>query len=274
MTENAALELRGVTVSVPDGTETLTILDGLDLTVGAGEIVMVTGASGSGKSTLLAVGALLRQPTSGTVYVDGVDTSGRKPAALAKLRNEHLGMVFQSSNLFPSLTALQQIELVAHIGGRLDRAAKERARALLDAVGLADRADRLPAQLSGGERQRVGIARALMNDPEVLLADEPTASLDEDRGREVMSLLVAQAKERGMAALIVTHTPDQLTGFDRHLHLQRGRLGRGARRPPGGRGHRGGEPSLRRARRRQRQPRRHRQRGRARPELAVPVLPR
>ena len=224
MTTHPVLELDRVTVAVPDGSDTLTILDGVDLTVGAGEIVMVTGASGSGKSTLLAVGALLRQPTSGTVHLDGIDTSGTTVKALARLRSQHLGMVFQSSNLFPSLTAVQQIELVAHIAGRLDSAAKVKARELLESVGLAERADRLPSQLSGGERQRVGIARALMNDPAVLLADEPTASLDDARGRDVMALLVDQARQRGMAALIVTHTPDQLTGADRHLHLQAGRI--------------------------------------------------
>jgi putative ABC transport system ATP-binding protein len=218
------LELEQVTVTVPDGTETLTILDGVDLAVAPGEVVMVTGASGSGKSTLLAVGALLRQPTSGIVRVDGVDTSGRTATALARLRNQQLGMVFQSSNLFPSLTAVEQVELVAHIGGRLDGAAKVKARDLLDTVGLGDRMDRLPSQLSGGERQRVGIARALMNDPAVLLADEPTASLDEARGREVMALLVDQARRRGTATLVVTHNTDQLSGADRHLHLRSGRI--------------------------------------------------
>lgn len=224
MTTNPVLELEQVTVTVPDGTETLTILDGVDLAVAPGEVVMVTGASGSGKSTLLAVGALLRQPTSGIVRVDGVDTSGRTATALARLRNQQLGMVFQSSNLFPSLTAVEQVELVAHIGGRLDGAAKVKARDLLDTVGLGDRMDRLPSQLSGGERQRVGIARALMNDPAVLLADEPTASLDEARGREVMALLVDQARRRGTATLVVTHNTDQLSGADRHLHLRSGRI--------------------------------------------------
>ena len=224
MTSHPVLELDQVTVAVPDGSDTLTILDGVDLTVGAGEIVMVTGASGSGKSTLLAVGALLRQPTAGTVHIDGIDTSGMTAKYLARLRRQHLGMVFQSSNLFPSLTAVQQVELVAHIAGRLDGKTKAKARELLDSVGLANRADRLPSQLSGGERQRVGIARALMNDPAILLADEPTASLDDARGRDVMALLVDQAKQRGMAALIVTHTPDQLAGADRHLHLRAGRV--------------------------------------------------
>lgn len=223
-TQNAAIELHDVSVVVPDGTETLTILDGVDLSVAAGEVVMVTGASGSGKSTLLAVAALLRRPNTGSVHVEGVDTAGMKRTALARLRNQRLGMVFQSSNLFPSLTAVQQVELVAHIAGELDREAKQKARSLLETVGLGDRMDRLPSQLSGGERQRVGIARALMNDPAVLLADEPTASLDETRGRDVMTLLVEQARQRGMAALIVTHTPDQLTGASRHVHLHGGRI--------------------------------------------------
>lgn len=221
---DAVLELHHVEVTVPDGTESLTILDGVDLRIAPGEVVMVTGASGSGKSTLLAVGALLRRPTSGRVSIDGVDTADMKRSGLARLRNRRLGMVFQSSNLFPSLTAVQQVELVAHIDGRLDGAARRRARELLDGVGLADRRDRLPSQLSGGERQRVGIARALMNDPAILLADEPTASLDEARGRDVMALLVDQARQRGMAALIVTHTPDQLDGASRHLHLRAGRI--------------------------------------------------
>jgi putative ABC transport system ATP-binding protein len=224
VTTQPALELEHVTVTVPDGSDELTILDCVDLQVGAGEVVMLTGASGSGKSTLLAVSALLRRPTSGIARIDGVDTSGLRSKALAELRNRRLGMVFQSSNLFPSLTAVQQVELVAHVGGRLDAAAKAKARDLLGSVGLADRADRLPSQLSGGERQRIGIARALMADPAVLLADEPTAALDEARGRDVMALLVQQVRERAMAALIVTHAPDQLTDVDRHLHLHGGRV--------------------------------------------------
>lgn len=224
VSRHPSIQLDAVGVTVPDGTETLAILDRVDLSVAPGEVVMVTGASGSGKSTLLAVTALLRQPTTGSVIIDGVDTAGMKANALARLRNQRLGMVFQSSNLFPSLTAAQQVELVAHIAGRLDGAAKQQARELLEAVGLGDRIDRLPSQLSGGERQRVGIARALMNEPAVLLADEPTASLDETRGRDVMALLVDQARQRGMSALIVTHTPDQLTDADRHLVLREGHV--------------------------------------------------
>ena len=220
----AALELNEIRVEVPDGTETLRILDGMDLTVAPGEVVMVTGGSGSGKSTLLSVAALLRRPTEGTVRVNGVDTRSLSDKGLAETRSRHLGIVFQTSNLFPSLTALEQVELAAHIGGKLNAGASERARELLDAVGLGYAMSRHPAQLSGGERQRVGIARALMNGPAAILADEPTASLDEERGRHVMELLVAQAREQGMAALIVTHSPDQISGVDRHLHLTGGRL--------------------------------------------------
>ncbi len=221
---SSAINLDDVSVVVPDGTETLTILDGIHLDVSPGEVVMVTGASGSGKSTLLAVAALLRRPSSGSVSIEGVVTTAMKATAIARLRNERLGMVFQSSNLFPSLTAVQQVELVAHIGGKLDAEARNRARTLIEVVGLGDRKDRRPSQLSGGERQRVGIARALMNNPAVLLADEPTASLDEARSRDIMALLVDQARQRGTAALIVTHTPDLLAGVDRHLHLSAHRL--------------------------------------------------
>lgn len=223
-TADNVLELDQVNVTVPDGTEQLTILDGVDLRVSPGEVVMVTGASGSGKSTLLAVAALLRQPTSGTVRIAGTDTAGLNGTSLARLRNQELGMVFQSSNLFPSLTAVEQVELVAHIAGTLDGAARGRAAELLDAVGLGDKRDRLPAQLSGGERQRIGIARALMNSPKLLLADEPTAALDEVRGQEVMELLVAQARQHGTATVVVTHNPDQLGRPDRHFHLHAGTL--------------------------------------------------
>lgn len=219
-----SLNMHDVTVAVPDGDATLTILDNLSLTVATGEVVAVTGASGSGKSTLLAVAGLLRRPDHGTVEITGVDATNLGRAAATKLRRAEIGLVFQTSNLFPALTALEQLELVAHVGGRLDRAARKRARALLVEVGLARQLDRRPAQLSGGERQRVGIARALMSDPSLLLADEPTAALDDRRGREVMDLLVTQAFDRGIATVIVTHNPAQLPRATRWLHLEEGRL--------------------------------------------------
>ncbi len=225
-----SLVLESIVVRVPDGTETLTILDGASLEVAAGEVVAVSGASGSGKSTLLAVAGLLRPADSGRVVIDGTDTTDLKRSARTRLRGTSVGLVFQSPNLFPSLTALEQIELVAHIEGHLDRDARTRAHALLDVVGLTDRAGSRPAQLSGGERQRVGIARALMNRPAVLLADEPTAALDDDRGRQVMAMLVAGAEADDVATVIVTHNVGQLPHEVPRYHLAGGRIDRA----PGG----------------------------------------
>jgi len=218
-----SLQLENLTVSVPDGRERLTILDEVSLTVHPGEVVALVGPSGSGKSTLLAVAALLLRPDSGSVAVAGIDATGASSNRRTALRREHIGVIYQSANLVPSLTALEQVELVAHIAGSLDRAAKSRAELLLDGVGLGDRLDSRPGELSGGERQRVGIARALMNSPEVILADEPTAALDADRGAKVMDLLVEQAVNAGTATLIVTHVPDQVRA-DRQLTLDHSRI--------------------------------------------------
>lgn len=230
-----SLVLDSITVTVPDGDETLTILDGTSLTVATGEVVAITGASGSGKSTLLAVAGLLRAPDAGRVVIAGVDATGFGHAARTRVRGDAIGLVFQTPNLFPSLTALEQVELVAHINGRLDRDARRRARELLDAVGLDHRCHHRPAHLSGGERQRVGLARALMNRPCLLLADEPTAALDDERGRAVMALLVAQASQRDVATVIVTHNPDQLPTDVARRHLEEGRVGTA---PVGAGGHR------------------------------------
>ena len=205
-----SLELVDITVTVPDGLQTRTLLDGISLTVDAGEVVALTGASGSGKSTLIAVAALLLTPDRGRVRIGGVDP-GAKQASRTRLRHSDIGIVYQSANLLPALTALEQVELVAHIGGNLNRDSRRRAEQLLVEVGLESRKNARPGELSGGERQRVGIARALMNRPTVLLADEPTAALDAERGRAVMGLLRDQAVQHGAAALVVTHLPEQLT---------------------------------------------------------------
>ncbi len=218
------LVLEHVVVEVPDGSETLTILDDVSLRVGPGEVVALSGASGSGKSTLLGVAGLLRRPERGTVQIAGLDTTRLKRGALAKLRRRHIGIVFQSSNLFPSLTALEQLELVAHLNGGVDAPAKDRARELLVGVGLESRLHARPGELSGGERQRVGIARALMNEPSLLLADEPTASLDAERGQVVMDLLTTSAREHDAAALIVTHAPEQVRDATRRLEISHGRV--------------------------------------------------
>lgn len=221
----AGLDLQDIRVTVSDGPEQLTILDGVSLSVAPGEIVSLVGASGSGKSTLLAVAGLLRRPDSGRVLIGGVDPEGLSSRQVTNLRRRSIGLVFQSPNLFPSLSALEQVELVAHMDGHLDSAARRRARELLHSVGLSDRLGNRPAQLSGGERQRVGIARALMGGPTVLLADEPTSALDDARGRDVMDLLVAEAARSGAATLVVTHNPAQLPRVTRTLRLSSGSVG-------------------------------------------------
>jgi putative ABC transport system ATP-binding protein len=219
-----SLRIDDVTVTVPDGDDTLTILDHLDLTVDRGELVTVTGASGSGKSTLLATAGLLRRPTGGDVVVAGQATAALGGRARTSLRRDTIAIVFQATQVFPSLTAVQQLELVAHIRGELGRATRRRARELLDLLGLAGRADTLPGHLSGGERQRVGIARALMGEPSVLLADEPTAALDPQRSREVMQLLAAETHRRGLATVVVIHDPTHLDLADRSYDLHDGTL--------------------------------------------------
>lgn len=219
-----SLELQDVRVTVTDGSEDLTILDGASLRVEPGELVAVTGVSGSGKSTLAAVAGLLRRPSDGRVLIADEDLTDAPDRRRTAVRRDRIGLIFQSSNLFPSLTALEQLELVAHIEKQKDGDSEERARELLDIVGLGHRAGHRPAQLSGGERQRVAVARALVGDPSVILADEPTASLDETRGREIMALLADLAVERGAATLVISHAPDQLQGPDRILELRGGAL--------------------------------------------------
>ncbi len=219
-----SISLNHVTVQVPDGDDTLTILNDLSMEVSRGQVLAITGSSGSGKSTLLAVAGLLRQPTEGEVCIEGQSTTALGTKGKAELRRTNIGLVFQSSNLFPSLTALEQVELVAHISGDLNAPSRQRARDLLVSVGLEHRLASRPAQLSGGERQRVGIARALMNAPTVLLADEPTASLDSERGAEVMDLLISHAVEREIATVIVSHNLDQLSRATSRMHLEAGKL--------------------------------------------------
>ena len=218
------IHLDALRVAVPDGAEERVLLDDVHLDVAAGETVALTGASGSGKSTLVAVAGLLRRPDHGQVLLGGVDAGRLSDRRRVRLRGRTVGIVYQAPNLLPALTAREQVEVVAHIAGGLDAAARRRATELLERVGLGDRGDARPAELSGGERQRVGIARALMNEPAVVLADEPTASLDPARGEEVMDLLLAEARRVGAATLVVTHDPGQAARADRRLHLSRGRI--------------------------------------------------
>jgi putative ABC transport system ATP-binding protein len=218
------LAVEGIRVAYPDGPEVRVVLDGLDLQVAAGELVVVSGPSGAGKSTLLMVAGLLRPPDAGDVRIAGTSAAGGSPRTRTKLRRDHIAFVYQSANLFPTLTAIEQLELVAHVRGERRAAAATRAAALLDHLDLGGRRNQLPAQLSGGERQRVGIARALMADPSVLIADEPTASLDPERARIVADLIADAVRDRGIGALVVAHDTAALRRADRHLRLEHGRL--------------------------------------------------
>ncbi|UYQ65387.1 ABC transporter ATP-binding protein [Streptomyces peucetius] len=218
------LLLDDITLTYPDGRGRLTALDRVSLDAPAGSLTAVVGPSGSGKSSLLAVAATLVTPDSGRVVVDGTDTGGLTPAAQAALRRERIGIVFQQPNLLPSLTAAEQLQVMTHVSGRAARTARDRALGLLDAVGLADEAGRRPHQLSGGQRQRVNIARALMNEPAVLLVDEPTSALDHERGAAVLDLLVRLTRERSTATVLVTHDRTHLERTDRTVTMTDGRL--------------------------------------------------
>ncbi|MFF1277385.1 ABC transporter ATP-binding protein [Streptomyces marokkonensis] len=219
-----SLELTDVTLTYPDGGTRLTALDRVTLDVPRGTVTAVVGPSGSGKSSLLAVAATLVTPDSGTVTVDGTPTAGLSRGDLTELRRRSIGIVFQQPNLLPSLTAAEQLQVMAGIDGRSPGRARGRALELLDAVGLAGQAGRRPHQLSGGQRQRVNIARALMNDPTVLLVDEPTSALDHERGAAVMDLLTRLTHRRATATVLVTHDRALLTAVDRIAEVHDGRL--------------------------------------------------
>ncbi|MEU8587375.1 ABC transporter ATP-binding protein [Streptomyces sp. NPDC048664] len=219
-----SLTLTDVTLTYPDGDTRLTALDRVDLEVPGGTLTAVVGPSGSGKSSLLAVAATLIAPDRGTVTVDGVPTTGMTRGELAELRRHTIGIVFQQPNLLPSLTAAEQLQVMAQIDGRKPRDARRRAVELLDAVGLADQAGRRPHQLSGGQRQRVNIARALMNAPTVLLVDEPTSALDHERGAAVIDLITRLTHQRATATVLVTHDRTHLRAVDRVAEVRDGRL--------------------------------------------------
>jgi len=216
------LAISGVTLRLGDGDSTVTALDAVDLSVEPGEFVAVVGPSGAGKSSLLAVAGALTIPDEGTVTIDGHDLAAMSSASRAAYRRNHIGFVFQSGNLLPALTALDQLRLVTHLtGGGKDHRDPQQ---LLEEVGMGHKANRRPHQLSGGERQRIGIARALMAAPSLLLVDEPTAALDRARSHEVVSLLAKETKQSAVATVMVTHDHDVLEHCDRIVEMTDGRL--------------------------------------------------
>ena len=219
---SAGLELHDVTLTHGDGEETVRALDAVDLVVAPGELVAVVGPSGAGKSSLLAVAGALVRADSGTVRVAGTDLGSAGPRELTRIRRETLGFVFQSGNLVPALTAVDQLRLPLTFGRTRD---PRDPVALLAEVGMDHKASRRPHELSGGERQRVGIARALVHRPTVLLVDEPTAALDRRRSQDVVALLARETHEHGVATVMVTHDHEVLHHCDRVHEMIDGRLG-------------------------------------------------
>lgn len=217
------LHLTDVTLTYPDGDRRLTALDEVSMAADPGTLTAVVGPSGSGKSSLLAVAATLITPDSGQVMLAGEDLTGMTRKQTARIRREKIGIVFQSSNLLASLTALDQLLVIAHLSGRPLAPARTRAMELLDAVGLVAQADRRPHQLSGGQRQRVTIARGLMNEPVVLLVDEPTSALDSERGAAILALIRRLTTERDLATVMVTHNHDHLANADRVIEIVDGK---------------------------------------------------
>ncbi|MFL7808838.1 MAG: ABC transporter ATP-binding protein [Anaerolineae bacterium] len=199
-------------------------LQGVDLEVARGEFVALVGPSGSGKSTVLNLIGGLDRPTTGEIWIDGVELSKSDEKALTRHRRQHVGFVFQSFNLLPRLTAEENVALPLMFGGVPEKERRARARALLERVGLTERLTHRPTQLSGGEQQRVAIARALVAQPALLLADEPTGNLDTTTGVEIMRLLKELNQEHGLTLLVVTHDPEVATFADRVVRLRDGQV--------------------------------------------------
>ena len=201
----------------------LQVLKGIDLHIDRGEVVSIVGPSGAGKTTLLQIIGTLDRPDSGSVCVDGIDTTTLSQKALADFRNRHLGFVFQFHQLLPEFSALENIMIPAYIGGKGSKQAKERAIELLQFMGLSDRASHKPAELSGGEKQRVAVARALINSPAVILADEPSGSLDTRNKQELHQLFFDLRDRYGQTFVIVTHDEELAALTDRTLHMRDGK---------------------------------------------------
>jgi putative ABC transport system ATP-binding protein len=218
-----AVRLRGIRRTFTAELAPVRALRGVDLDIGDGEFVAVMGPSGCGKSTLLNIIAGLDRVDDGSVEVAGERVDGRDENWLARFRRHHIGIVFQFFNLLDGVSAMDNIVLPAILGGMRRRQAETRARELLDLLGLGDRAQQVPAVLSGGQRQRLAIARALVNTPTLLLADEPTGALDSEGGIEVLELF-RRLHDGGQTIIMVTHSPDVATGADRQISLRDGQL--------------------------------------------------
>jgi putative ABC transport system ATP-binding protein len=225
--QTEAIAVSGVEMALQSGRQVQQVLKGIDWEIPRGNIQLLMGPSGSGKTTLLSILAGLLTPTTGKVYLLGEEITKLSRSKLARFRLQNIGFIFQDFNLFPALTAAENIEVVLNIKGIKGRAARHQAYALLEQVGLGDKGKQKPRDLSGGQKQRVAIARALAGHPQLIMADEPTASLDSHNGHAVMELLRKLAKEEGCTVLIVTHDPRIIDVADRVAHLDEGVLKQG-----------------------------------------------
>ncbi len=220
----AVLAVSGVTKVFEEGRQRVDVLKGVSLRVGAGEVVALEGPSGSGKTTLLSIVGCILTPSSGEVEVAGRRVAARDEASLREVRRRAIGFVFQQYNLFPALTALENVEYSLNVRGVRGREARGEAERVLERVGLGDRRHFLPRDLSGGQKQRVAIARALAGRPPVVLADEPTANLDSAAGTQILDLFQELAKAEGRGLLVVTHDPKVRRIADRVVGIEDGRL--------------------------------------------------
>ncbi len=220
----AVLDAREIRKRFTEGRQTVDVLHGVDLSLHRGEIVALEGPSGSGKTTLLSILGCILTPTSGEIAIEGEAVDIARPTSLPAVRKRSIGFVFQQFNLFPALTALENVEYALNIKGVKGREATDEATRVLDAVGLGERMNFLPRDLSGGQKQRVAIARALAGRSPILLADEPTANLDSQMGKQILDLFRDLAVKENRALLIVTHDPKVRAICDRVIEIQDGRL--------------------------------------------------
>jgi len=220
----SVLEASEVTKVFDEGKQKVSVLRGVSLSLEPGEVVALEGPSGSGKTTFLSILGCILTPTSGRIVVEGREVDPKKPSKLPEIRKRSIGFVFQQFNLFPALTALENVEYALNIKGINSPAARRKAAEILERVGLGERMGFLPRDLSGGQKQRVAIARALAAEPAILLADEPTANLDSQVGTQILDLFRTLAREDGRALLIVTHDPKVRAVSDRVVQIRDGKI--------------------------------------------------
>ncbi len=216
--------MKNISKNYQDGEQVIEVLKNVSLEVAQGEFVAIVGPSGAGKSTFLSIAGALLSPTEGEIAIGGTTLNSMSEKALTKVRLDKVGFIFQGANLIPYLSVRDQLLVIAELSGEKGSAAKERADKLLQELGLTARQNNYPESLSGGEKQRVAIARALMNDPDIILADEPTASLDANRGHKVVQMIADEVKRKNKAAIMVTHDERVLDLVDRVIRIEDGYL--------------------------------------------------